>query len=98
MTGQTTGVILPHTIFSNNFGMADKIDIPQYQDTSRLLPLLNKATTKYSFQMAGKTTADSDKLKTNVKGTDKRSQPFQNSWNSFRAGSLVDVQAQKSNR
>jgi hypothetical protein len=30
---------------------------------------LNKGTTKDSFQMAGQTPADSDKLKTNVKGT-----------------------------
>jgi hypothetical protein len=29
----------------------------------------DKGTTKDSFQMAGKTPADSDKLKTNVKGT-----------------------------
>jgi hypothetical protein len=49
--------------------MADKINITRYQDTSRLLPPLNMGTTKDSFQMAEKTPADSDKLKTNVKGT-----------------------------
>jgi hypothetical protein len=32
-------------------------------------PLLNKGTTKDSFQLAGKTPAHSDKLKTIVKGT-----------------------------
>jgi hypothetical protein len=46
--------------------MADKIDILRL---SRLLPLLNKGTTKNSFQMAGKTPTDSDKLQTNVKRT-----------------------------
>jgi hypothetical protein len=29
MTGRMTGVILSNTIFSNNFGMADKIYIPR---------------------------------------------------------------------
>jgi hypothetical protein len=69
MTGRTTGVIRSHTIFLNNLGMADQIDIPREQDTSRLSPLLNKVTTKDFFQMAGKTPADSEKLKTNVKVT-----------------------------
>jgi hypothetical protein len=42
--------------------------ISEWPTRSRLSPLLNKGTRKNPFQMAGKTPANSDKLKTNVKG------------------------------